>query len=381
MTLEEALKLEVNKRLRLVTDIKDFSRNVKKVGILDHEVGETIINDFEKGEFVLSTLLIIKDKPEQMLGFVKALIQAETACFALKTIYFKEFPQEVIDYANEHDFPLFLFDVTFFEDIITELNNSIKKENDELVIQYKVDQLLSGDYNRFRVRNIAYDINNSFFEKHIVVTCMPKQSGQKNFLGKIGARDTYLSDWHKMFYYHGKVMVILSFEDEGIIINEGLINSFLHSSGIDESSYYIGVGKVHKTLEELDISINESLYALTYATVEKPGMAWFDNMGLYRALIPQIGSPWVQEYYDSIIKPLIRFDRENDSKLVKTAIEYIRNGGDIKATANSMFQHPNTIRYRMEKIKTLLSTVVNEASFYEELSVVVRIHLIFTESL
>lgn len=381
MTLEDALKLEVNKRLKLITDVKDFSRNIKKVGILDHEVGETIISDFEKGEFVLSTLLIIKDKPEQMLGFIKALIQAETACFALKTIYFKEYPQEVIDYANEHDFPLFLFDVTFFEDIITDLNNSIKKENDELVIQFKVDQLLKNDYNRFRVRTIAYDINNSFFDKHIVITCMPKQSSQKNFLGKIGVKDNYLSDCHKLFYYHGKIMIILSFIDDSIIVNESLINSILHSTGIDESSYYIGVGKVHKTLEELDMSINESLYTVTYATVEKPGIAWFEKMGLYRALIPQIGSPWVQEYYDSIIKPLIRFDRENDSKLVRTAIEYIRNGGDIKDTANSLFQHPNTIRYRIEKIKSLLSTVVNESSFYEELSVAVRIHLIFTESL
>ena len=63
------------------------------MGILDHEHGETIVRNFENGEFVLSTLLIIKDYPNQMLGFVKALFQAEVACFALKTIHFKEFPK------------------------------------------------------------------------------------------------------------------------------------------------------------------------------------------------------------------------------------------------------------------------------------------------
>lgn len=383
MLLKDALKLNIsiNEEIRLIAGGDGLKRQVQKVGILDHEYGDTIISSFEKGEFVLSTLLIIKDTPSQMLGFVKALYQAEVSCFALKTIHFKEFPQDVIDFANHNDFPIFLFDSTYFEDIITDLNTHIKLESNIRIHEYKIDDLLGGDYNRYRVKNIAYDINSNFEDYNLVISCLSKSSTNKLNTSFYKNSSLILEKKHSIFPYHNKIMLILTFPEGEIAIKDSQILDMLNIIGITTESFYIGIGNFHNSISELDISINESLYALSYVKVENVNISKFENLGVNRALLPLKNNPWMLDYCNSIISPIAKYDRENETQLLSTAIEYIRCGGDIKRTCEIVFQHPNTIRYRIDKIKKILSPLITSDSFYEELAIAIRLHLILTKAL
>lgn len=383
MLLKDALKLklDINDEIQLIAGKGGLNREVKKVGILDHEHGDTIIQNFEKGEFVLSTLLIIKDYPSKMLGFVKALYQAEVSCFVLKTIHFKEFPQEVIDFANSHNFPIFLFDSTYFEDIITDLNNHIKLESDIRIQEYKIDDLLSGDYNIYRVRSIAYDINSGFEDNHIVINCLTKSSSNKLNSSFYKNSSLILEKSHSIFPYHNNIMLILTFKEQDLAISDEQLASMLSVVGITSESFYIGISNFHNSISQLDTSINESIYALSHVKIEGIGQSKFSNLGVNRALIPLKTNPWLLDYYDSIISPLLKYDRDNDTQLLITATQYVKSSGDIKKTAELVFQHPNTIRYRIDKIKKILSNVVDSSSFYEELVIAIRLHQILTRAL
>lgn len=383
MLLKDALKLNIsiNEDIRLIAGSGGLNREVKKVGILDHEHGDTIIRNFESGEFVLSTLLIIKDYPNQMLAFVKALYQADVSCFALKTIHFSEFPSEVIEFAESHDFPIFLFDSVYFEDIITDLNIHIRLESDIRIQEYKVDDLLSGDYNRYRVRSIAYDINSAFEDKHIVINCLSKSSASKLNPSFYKNSSLILEKNHSIFPYHNKIMLILSFKESDQSLDDKRIIDMLNVLGITTESFYIGISNFHDSISELDNSINESLYALSYVQIEGISLSKFSSLGLNRALLPLKSNPWILDYYDSIVSPLIKYDRDNETQLLITATEYIKCAGDIKRTCEVIFQHPNTIRYRIDKIKKILKSVVDADSFYEELAIAIRLHLILTKAL
>ena len=136
----------------------------------------------------------------------------------------------------------------------------------------------------------------------------------------------------------------------------------------------------------MDAAIHEALYAYETARLYELESLNFSDMGLDRLLLPVKDNPWVMAYYESVIEPLQRYDQKNGTDLLRTAVVYILCGGDIKTTADKLFQHGNTVRYRLERIRHLLSEGKAESdytahAFYELLAVGVRLHLIYTGSL
>ena len=53
----------------------------------------------------------------------------------------------------------------------------------------------------------------------------------------------------------------------------------------------------------------------------------------------------------------------------------------MKVTAEELFQHSNTIRYRIDRINKILSENCRTKHFYEELAVAVRIYKLLNSSL
>lgn len=60
-----------------------------------------------------------------------------------------------------------------------------------------------------------------------------------------------------------------------------------------------------------------------------------------------------------------------------TAVKYIENDGIKKTTADSLFIHENTVRYRINKIKEILGMKDLEGSFYEQLSAAIKLYKVY----
>nr|WP_236650706.1 helix-turn-helix domain-containing protein [Adlercreutzia muris] len=52
---------------------------------------------------------------------------------------------------------------------------------------------------------------------------------------------------------------------------------------------------------------------------------------------------------------LFDYDAEHDSDLGVTAQAFAAACGEVSRTAEALFQHPNTVRYRLKKIKEVLA--------------------------
>ena len=52
---------------------------------------------------------------------------------------------------------------------------------------------------------------------------------------------------------------------------------------------------------------------------------------------------------------LFDYDAEHDADLGATAEAFAGAYGEVSRTAEALFQHPNTVRYRLKKIKEVLS--------------------------
>ncbi|GAA0125440.1 hypothetical protein UT300019_13420 [Clostridium sp. CTA-19] len=379
ITVKEALELKILDGFEVVAGKNGLSKEIKNVAVWDYERGELIKKNFRAEDFALSTLVAIKDNISELYESVERMINIGITCLAIKNIYFDYIPEDVIELANKNNFVLMLFSDTFTEDIIVEVNKAItiKEEYQNLALQ--IDKILYDNLNEVTIKKLAYNINVNFREINVVAYCKKKNSkisGLSEFSHK-EMQDPY----SRVINYKGGYLVINTFNDVDVDDIENIILRRLEWLGFSHKEYIIGVSNLHSKLTDLDKSIQESLYAFKHSKTYKKGVSFFRKIGLNRIFIPILDNPWVQKYYNEVIDPLIKYDKSNDTELLKTAIKYIENNGDIKTTAEELFQHGNTVRYRIDKINKIISAHCKDEHFYEELAVGVRIYTLLNNPL
>ena len=152
--------------------------------------------------------------------------------------------------------------------------------------------------------------------------------------------------------------------------------SVLKVSGFKDEYYAIGISEVKSDLGQLGRAIYESSFAYDYAILEKKNRSLFTDIGVYKLLMPLSNNVWVHSFYKEIIGKLELNDNKNGTDLLGTAVVFILNDGDIRATAKELFQHSNTIRYRIKKISNLMGSEHMKGMIYEKLALAIRLYLI-----
>jgi hypothetical protein len=381
ITVIEATKLDTFKNFKLISGISGLNNPVEKVGILDWEFFSRSEWLFNKGEFVLTSLLFAKDNPDFILEAVKELIKDGASGLAIKNIYYNELPVEVVDYSNKNSFPIFIFDNSvYFEDIITEVMDKIRFSENHEVLESKIDILIKKSLNKATVKELALEINSSFKESFFAIYCKSKRYIDSDsiisMLDSLKRRKKI--DLHSTALKYRNGILIIFTEDKIQEKNfKSNVDYLISCVAIDVSEYYIGVSSLHSSLVELDQGIKESLFAQKTGEVSNETFNYFNDTGIYSILMPFVDEPWVHRFYNRIIQPIKSYDEKYNTELFDTAIKYIENDGKIIETANAFFLHKNTIRYRIGKIKELLNMEDCEGSFYEQLSIAVKLYKIY----
>ena len=93
----------------------------------------------------------------------------------------------------------------------------------------------------------------------------------------------------------------------------------------------------------------------------------YNDMGIH-SLISQIRSPrTLDNYINDKLGKLIEADKVQDSELCNTLRAYIENNCNSNATAELLFIHRNTMRYRLDKIEKILNVDLDDLSVCLEL--------------
>lgn len=77
-------------------------------------------------------------------------------------------------------------------------------------------------------------------------------------------------------------------------------------------------------------------------------------LGLARLLLGDNGPAEVDEFVDRTIGPLLRYDAERDTRLVETLAVWLDASGSLRATAELLHVHPNTVTQRLDRVGRLL---------------------------
>lgn len=96
----------------------------------------------------------------------------------------------------------------------------------------------------------------------------------------------------------------------------------------------------------------------------------FEETGTYKLLF-QIFADRPDElaaFYEQTIDPLVRYDEQYQTELVATLATYLEYDCNLAATANTLFTHRHTVRYRLDRIAELCGLEIGRTDDREKLS-------------
>ena len=150
---------------------------------------------------------------------------------------------------------------------------------------------------------------------------------------------------------------------------EGVLREL--QAGLPGYSFAVGRSRVAGEPLDLHRAGNEALLAVNVAEgdEEHPLLA-FEQTGAYRLLLSAMSEDpaELQRFYAETVEPLVAYDEQYDTELVRTVEAFLDNDGNVAGTAQKLFTHRHTIRYRLERVRELSGLDVGSTDGREKLS-------------
>ena len=183
-----------------------------------------------------------------------------------------------------------------------------------------------------------------------------------------------------------EIVLILPLEDPCRRANKAYMNMFLKQMKAQVEGRFaervvrVGVGRGYADPTELFRSYQEAKVALKlgYSLHEHNQTPFFIDLGVERILYNHEQKE-LQEFYLETLEDLERFDKSQKNDLMETLEKYVAHRCDLKKTANALFLHPNTLRYRLKKIEEILQ--IDMEDFNAILSLVVAFKIKYLKKL
>jgi putative methionine-R-sulfoxide reductase with GAF domain len=122
-----------------------------------------------------------------------------------------------------------------------------------------------------------------------------------------------------------------------------------------EAPVSIGLSHLCQGAASFRAGFEEAQHALVGVSVirGKPTLMTYDELGPYKYLLRMpIDSALRDEHRDAVTR-IAEYDRQRQTALLRTLEEFLRRRGNISATAEALYVHPNTLRQRLRRIQEL----------------------------
>lgn len=331
-----------------------------------HMVETTEASDFlEGGEIAFTTGLGLGNRTN-LLDLLRLMYEKEVAGVIVNTgPFIEEIPQNAIDFCNENNFPLFVipwkihlaevmrifcFAITKDEQRILETAAAFKNaiffpKQEELYVVPLSQQGFHVNWNyAVCMMNLSHSATDLSIRLEQLVTSL----------------DTYARHKYDNF-------AIFSHDTEILIVAGNYSEQELHTFIQDLSSracqllasgesVSMGCGKLTKSIRCLWKSYRQakSIQKLQENGKIDHSLIFYSDMGIYKLLMGIEDREIIQEYYDKTIRPLLDYDKKNDSDLAVVLRAYLNHNGSVKETADELYVHRNTINYKLTRISEIL---------------------------
>ncbi len=169
----------------------------------------------------------------------------------------------------------------------------------------------------------------------------------------------------------GHVVVLLpaASEAEAARVAEAIAREL--RSSLHGFTFAVGHSRVATDPADLYRAGNEALLAANVAeasSVEDVVLA-FEDTGAYRLLLPAMSEDpaELQRFFAETVEPLVTYDEQYETDLVQTLETFLDADANVAGTAQRLYTHRHTIRYRLERVRDLTGLDVSSTDGREKL--------------
>ena len=365
-TIEDMLVVSADKyHMKLEAGEKGWSNSISWLLMLEDL---TIIQNFSGKELAVTTGLGFQTE-EKMLDLVRELSWHNAAGLIVNTGYYiREIPEEVRRLCDHYDLPLLTVPWEVY------LADMIKDMSIRIFLQSSTDEQISAAL----IRAIESPGSRDLYEKELLPHFDLDGTFQTALVttGNLDSMDTverkriayrmqlYLTNLtHNghFLYYDGYFVIVMNDmkPEECADVMEAFADRAARK--MPERRVWVGVSDQVTDISNLRLSFRRARAAVTMAENVDDSIQFFDKMGLYRLLYMVDDPLLLKSLSDHLLQPLLEYDGQHGGGYLETLESYLKNSGSIKAMADELFIHRNTILYRMTNIKKLLGSNLEDS--------------------
>lgn len=121
-------------------------------------------------------------------------------------------------------------------------------------------------------------------------------------------------------------------------------------------SVSVGIGNAYEDLKMMKQSLNEAQLAIDSGKCQglNNTIRKYKEIGIYRLLFSIENKDVLENYYSDILGPIIESNKSKDILSVQILETYLNENCNLTSTAEKLFMHRNTLKYRIKKIEEAL---------------------------
>lgn len=144
-----------------------------------------------------------------------------------------------------------------------------------------------------------------------------------------------------------EALVTVSLNYVPFLLPPGLDAHTIHED-LDDASLSIVFGREHRGAEGVRASYREALSLLTYR--DRPALCTYEDLLVPRVIMGDAAAR--ETFLDGFFRPLR--ERRNGRELAKALLSLARHGFRFRQAAAALSIHPNTLRYRLDRVSEIL---------------------------
>ena len=380
--VKDIQKLESLKEMELVAGNAGLERTVEWIYVAEcFENPLEGIKWLQGGEIVFITGVGMKGDMSVLTKLIKGISEKNGSGLIVNIgPYIESIPQEAINLANEIEFPLFSlpWKVKLVE-ISQEISNAIVLSRiEENSLTHFLSNILFGDgeLEGEAIEKAAYFGYNLDGECCI---CVIDIDGFERFLKAKNLEDEISISKLKITFrkivqdilekYALKVPIID--KDDAVIFFSRCEENYMNrvdkalkeikeviKKRIEGLSVSVGIGNSYKDLKMMKQSLNEAELAINSAKCQglDDTITKYKDIGIYGLLFSIKNKKILENYYLDVLGPITESDNTTkDISSIQLLETYLNENCNITVTAEKLFLHRNTLKYRIKKIEDLLN--------------------------
>ncbi|RDY28544.1 PucR family transcriptional regulator [Romboutsia weinsteinii] len=285
---------------------------------------------------------------------------------------------EVIEVADKENLPLFdmpwnikLIDVNKeIANYIMESNLNKNKENEllrELLLSYKLDKekiknLIN--YSKFSLDTSAYVASFNLIDK-----CEEKHISTEYIMNMIKAMIDKNNIRSIIDYYDNCIICIVALDSNSDFNRSKDLLKLVYEKISGYINVSLSIGNIRDNLVEVRDSYYESIKAFKLYRCNNWDLDIIDynSQGFYKILFEVKDFKKLRIYCDEILGRILDYDKNKSADLLGTLRCYLINNCNLIKTSSELFIHRNTLIYRLNKIRTILDSNLEDPIFKNEL--------------